>query len=130
MPPARSLRKFLPALLLFTLAVLILAGLPWRCPLLAITGHPCPTCGLTRATRLALHGDFAAATRMHPLWPIVGPACVALGVAETVGFVRRGAWGVALDRKATGVVVVGVAALLIAVWIARFAGALGGPVPG
>lgn len=36
------------------------------CPMLIVTGLPCPACGLTRAGLLVLRGDFAGAFRMHP----------------------------------------------------------------
>src|SRR5262249_27662181 len=54
-----AIRDVAPALLLCGLALLLLAGLPWPCPLKLVTGLPCPTCGMTRAARAALHGDFA-----------------------------------------------------------------------
>jgi hypothetical protein len=128
MGAARSFRALLPALVLFALAGLLLAGLPWRCPFLTLTGLPCPTCGLTRATRFALHGDFAAATRMHPLWPIVAPACAALGGAELVVHWRTGRWGRSFDPRVVQVALVVLGVALLLVWIARFAGAFGGPV--
>ena len=36
------------------------------CPMLIVTGLPCPACGLTRAGLLLLQGDFAGAFSMHP----------------------------------------------------------------
>ena len=43
-------------------------GLPWpHCLFLALTGHPCVTCGATRATMQFLHGHFATALRWNPL---------------------------------------------------------------
>lgn len=33
----------------------------------AVTGIPCPGCGLTRSLRLALRGNFAESFAMHPL---------------------------------------------------------------
>jgi hypothetical protein len=128
MPAGRSPRDLAPALLLFALAALVVAGLPWRCPLLALTGVPCPTCGLTRATRLALHGDLAGATRMHPLWFVIVPAFAALGVAEMFTFWRRGEWGRVVEHRWTKRVGIVLVVALVAVWVARFAGGLGGPV--
>ncbi len=112
------------------LAVLVLfSPVPWPCPLRIVTGLPCPTCGMTRATRLALHGDFASATHMHPMWFVVLPFLASVAVAEGVGFLRAGRWGTALENRwvlrGGGVLVVAV----IVVWLARFCGALGGPVP-
>lgn len=36
------------------------------CPMVVMTGFPCPGCGLTRAFFLVLRGDFAGAWKMHP----------------------------------------------------------------
>lgn len=36
------------------------------CPLVKITGYPCPSCGLTRAGIRLLQMDFAGAWQMHP----------------------------------------------------------------
>ena len=56
---ARSLRGLAPALLLFALAALVVAGLAVAVSVPDADRAACPTCGLTRATRFALHGDFA-----------------------------------------------------------------------
>lgn len=36
------------------------------CPMLLLTGIPCPGCGLTRAGILLMRGHFAQAFQMHP----------------------------------------------------------------
>lgn len=36
------------------------------CPLIVLTGFPCPGCGLTRATFSILQGNFADAWYLHP----------------------------------------------------------------
>ena len=53
-------------------------GLPLpRCPFLAMTGYPCPSCGMTRALRCLLHGDLAAALAFNPLFIVaVAGACL------------------------------------------------------
>ena len=46
-------------------------GLPGvGCPLRAITGMPCPTCFLTRATGAALSGDLSGSVQWHAFGPI------------------------------------------------------------
>ncbi len=40
--------------------------LPWLCPLKALTGHPCPGCGLTDAIRAFLQGHFWVAAKLNP----------------------------------------------------------------
>ena len=51
------------------LAVWFLAGryfLYSLCPLVVITGFPCPACGMTRAVFALLRGDFGTAWAIHP----------------------------------------------------------------
>ncbi len=84
---------------------------------------------MTRALRLALHGDVAGATRMHPLVWIVVPFVAAWVAIELGGFVRTGAWGASARVKHGTTALVAIAAVVFAVWIARFLGAFGGPVP-
>ena len=55
----------------------VLALLP-RCPFHAITGLPCPTCGVTRAALALARGDVSAALGLQPLFVLAG--CAALGV--------------------------------------------------
>lgn len=43
----------------------------WPCPLRALTGIPCPTCFLTRATAAALTGQLEQAVRLHAFGPLV-----------------------------------------------------------
>jgi hypothetical protein len=39
---------------------------PFACPLLAITGIPCPFCGMTRAVVTAIHGHLGASLAFNP----------------------------------------------------------------
>jgi len=110
------------------LAFVLIPGMPTVCPLRLVAGIPCPSCGLTRAARDVLHGDFAAATHMHPLWWLVLPFVGTVIVLESVAYVttgRAGGWGqrVGVQRMAVGIML-----LLVVVWIARMLGAFGGPV--
>lgn len=116
---------------LYAAAALLVVASPfkWPCPILAIFGVPCPTCGMTRATRLALHGEIAQATAMHPLVWIVVPFVGGMFALETVGYLRTGAWGATARVRWLQRLLVAVAALVFVVWIARFFGAFGGPVP-
>ena len=43
----------------------------WPCPLRTVTGLPCPTCFLTRATAAALTGQLAESLRWHAFGPLV-----------------------------------------------------------
>lgn len=51
------------------------------CPLRAVTGVPCPGCGLTRAWLAALRLDFPAAFQAHPLF-LLAPALVLLALVK------------------------------------------------
>jgi hypothetical protein len=48
------------------------------CPLRAVTGIPCPSCGITRALAHLERGQWAEAVRCHPLAPLVLPLALAL----------------------------------------------------
>ena len=96
----------------------------------AISGHPCPGCGMTRATLALLHGHLAEAVGFHPLAPLVVPLFGGLVLHGAVHYVREGRWramqGKAGARMAAGALALWV--LLMVVWVARFCGAFGGPV--
>ena len=52
-------------------------GLPGLgCPLRALTGVPCPTCFLTRATAAALTGDLSGSLQWHLFGPVVAVVLV------------------------------------------------------
>lgn len=124
----KSRFMFPAALAALALALLVLP-IPAPCALRYVLGVPCPTCGMTRAARLVLAGDLVGATHMHPLWWVFLPGLVFLGGAELVGYLRTGKLGFVTDRvwfKWFGGFAI---AALMLVWIARFFGAFGGPVP-
>ena len=111
------------------------------CPTAAFAGIPCPGCGLTRASIAAIHGDTARAFQLHPLVFVVAPLYLWVVLDSVVAFVRgrrtrtgahaaagvRG-WYARLDRL-MGPLAAAAMALLLVLWIARFLGFLGGPVP-
>lgn len=90
---------------------------------------PCPGCGLTRAASLALHGDFAEATRMFPLWFVVLPLVAIVFGVDTWRYVRTGAWSSILGAGPAKWIGFAVMTALVAIWVARFFGAFGGPAP-
>lgn len=111
-------------------ALLTLAQVP--CGFARLVHVPCPGCGSTRAMLALASGDLAGLVRYNPLAPlmtllVVALAGQALASVLATGTFRRvgdGALGLLVSR---GVMVI--AALEVLVWIARFGGFLGGPVP-
>ncbi len=101
------------------------------CPVAIVAHQPCPGCGLTRATLAALGGDIHAAFHMHPLVFVVTPVIALTFGYNALQYVRRGQWFASEKLKGPWVnaawIVLGVA--MIALWISRFFGAFGGPVP-
>lgn len=116
-----------PAIIAGVAAVAIVA-IGWRCPIQLATGHPCPTCGVTRAVRLALRGDLDMSLRTHPLWWLAVPVATGFIAVEVIGYARTRTWGASARVRGSNVVMLVTASLLFALWIARFAGFFGGPV--
>ena len=110
----------------------LLAAAQVPCGFARIVHVPCPGCGSTRAMLALASGDLAGLVRYNPLAPfmtllVVALAGQALASVLATGTFRRvgdGAIGLLVSR---GVMVIG--ALEVLVWIARFGGFLGGPVP-
>ena len=53
------------------------------CPLRAITGIPCPTCFLSRATAAALNGDLAGSIELHAFGPVAAAALIVWSLTAT-----------------------------------------------
>ena len=124
-------RAFGAALLLVGGGLALLTGVV-RCPVALVLGVPCPGCGTTRAARALLAFDFARAVRIQPAAPLI---LLALGLLAA-----RGVWLVARDghagalgeghfgRTLVGALLAGAAVELV-VWVVRWFGLLGGPLP-
>jgi hypothetical protein len=102
------------------------------CPSAALFGVPCPGCGLTRATLALLHGDVHAAFKFHPLVFVLSPLFIGLMASALLGYVRgpvqRPAqlfWSTRWFTWLASLLLL----LVLGVWVARFFGAFGGPVP-
>jgi Protein of unknown function (DUF2752) len=111
--------------------VLLMAAKVPLCPVAIVTRHPCPGCGLTRATLAALAGDFHAAYHLHPLVFLVTPVIVIAFTYNAIEYVRRGQWFASekLAGRWVNAAWITLGVLVVLLWIARFFGAFGGPVP-
>lgn len=92
---------------------------------------PCPGCGMTRAVRLLLAGDVRASLDMHPLavpvliaWATFALSTVWATYVFGAPIVHRSRLG----RAAIALLVTTYVAT-IALWLLRWRGYLGGPVP-
>ena len=92
------------------LAALMLLDI-YRCPFKAVTGIPCPGCGMTRAVLSALRGDFRTAFYYHPLW-IVAVPLVLVEFLNAVG-------GIKIPAKVNNVILIIAGILLLAVYVIR-----------
>lgn len=104
------------------------------CPLAGSFGIPCPGCGLTRATLALLHGDVRGALRLHPLVLLLTPLVITVATAATWSLLRRASpqprpHAAFSNGRAATVLATILLALTVGVWLARFAGFFGGPVP-
>jgi hypothetical protein len=92
------------------------------CPFRALTGYPCPGCGMTRAFSSIAHGELWRAVRYNPLSPLLFLALIAVwaGAAATILNWPRVCALVARLRPApltTNVLLV----IVLAWWVARLA---------
>ena len=102
------------------------------CAVATLTHHPCPGCGSTRAVLALAHGDLDGVLHTNPFGPFMaGVLAVLVYQAITSmlfdGDFRRVAGG--RSGKVLTRVVVVIATLETILWVARFCGAFGGPVP-
>lgn len=98
------------------------------CPFAVATGLPCPGCGLTRSFVALAQGQLSVAWHVHPL----GPVLASVATSWLLLRVLRRHWRTKLTTydwsNAPSYVWWAALVLVVAVWVARFYGALGGPV--
>ena len=68
---------------------------PLACPFRAITGRPCPLCGMTRAVVAAMHGHLLESLRFNPAGVLVVVLALALLAGLRVDRVRIPPWTIA-----------------------------------
>jgi hypothetical protein len=123
------------------LALILFSTIP-LCPMAGLFGLPCPGCGMSRATRLVLAGRWSDAWALHPLVFVILPLLAAFvlhrlwgaarGVHVELGVARdptTESAGQRLGRRLVNAFLLGVLLALLTLWVARFAGYFGGPVP-
>ena len=84
----------------------MLAGI--SCPILFVTGIPCPGCGMTRAWVQFFRGNIREAFRFHPLFPL---PVVLLGLWPLKGRMSNRMWNG---------VMAALIFLVLSVWLLRF----------
>lgn len=104
------------------------------CPVASSFGIPCPGCGLTRATLALLRGHVHEAATLHPLVFLLSPLSMVAGGLVVFEFLLGASRPRTppLSRAVHRLMTLSAAALLVltlGVWLARFAGHFGGPVP-
>lgn len=88
-----------------------------NCIYRATVGVPCPGCGLTRAMKLALNGEFSSAFTMHPLWPFIPLTILVLMVIFILGkWANFKHW---LSQKQGNTLIVMLAIIVIGVYVIR-----------
>ena len=132
--PLRATRLVRAAIFVSVLASAsyLLAAAHVPCGFARMFHLPCPGCGSTRAMLALAHGDLHGLVHYNPLAPLMTLLVVALAAQALASVLATGTFhrvgdgtiGLVVSR---GVMVVG--ALEVLLWIARFAGFLGGPVP-
>lgn len=116
-------RKLSLLLLVVSVALITTVSLGivgWPCPLLHLTGVPCPGCGLTRATNLLLRGQVNEALRFHAFAPVVLLGLIFLSATVVLPESTRSSWLNRVDRleQKTKLVFILLVALII-YWLVR-----------
>lgn len=129
--PARR-GVFLAALVACAMA---LGWLPFTiCPFANLFGQPCPGCGMTRAILALLRFDLSASSEYHPMAPWIAPLALVFLFDTCWRYVfgrpLRIAQGLLRPFTTNSNYFWTAAAVgLLAVWISRWFGSFGGPVP-
>jgi hypothetical protein len=104
---------------------------PTLCPFALLLGYPCPGCGMGRSLWACLNGEVTTAFTYHPLGPPLLAAALVAGssrlMAKKSVFARNVQQFIERRTQSNGIWIV-LLAVTLGIWIARFGGALGGPV--
>jgi hypothetical protein len=105
-------------------------GIP--CAFARVFHTPCPGCGSTRAVLALVRGDLDGVLHTNPFGPVVAVLIAVIGLQSFVSVLVHGDFRGAGEGHIGLVVkraIIVVAVLELTLWVARFFGALGGPVP-
>jgi hypothetical protein len=93
------------------------------CPFRALTHHPCPGCGMTRAFCALAHGEFWRAVTLNPFSPLLFLAALVAWARAAAAVFRLGRLRRALDRlpRLTASASWALLALVAAWWAVRLA---------
>jgi len=86
--------------------------LGWECPLRALTGIPCATCGMTHAFVHLAHGDVGAALAASPAGALAAAGAWLLAAADAVRLAAGWPLPAVSERTARRLAFAGAAALL------------------
>lgn len=131
-PVAVRVRRSAITLVAFSalFVALYLKALP--CMFAKVTHEPCPGCGSTRAVLALLHGDLHDVLRYNPFGPAMAILMGIFGLQAFASMVKYGDFREAGEGRLGRIVKVvffAVAALEVGLWVLRFFGLFGGPVP-
>jgi len=126
-PPDTRLRRLLRlGVFVAPLGLATALGVP-ICPTAALLRQPCPGCGITRASSALAHGDLEGAMSLNPVSPVVVPLAAALALYGLLAYVFTGRSP--MNERVPMTLGIALSAALTLVWVLRWFGAFGGPVP-
>ena len=103
-----------------------------RCPTAALLHVPCPACGTTRSARALFSGDLVGALRIHPVAPLVIVVFGTLAARAIWLVLRQGHSRELLEGRLGRLLVVLIvlcSGAELVLWVLRWFGMFGGPVP-
>ncbi|HEY0380564.1 MAG TPA: DUF2752 domain-containing protein [Pyrinomonadaceae bacterium] len=91
------------------------------CPFRALTGHPCPGCGMTRAFCALMHGELWRAIKLNPFSPPLFLAALIAWAGAAAAVFRAERLRSILDRlpRPNAFATRAMLALVVAWWAAR-----------
>jgi hypothetical protein len=125
------LRRTAATVALFAAGAGLLYARAVPCMFARVVHRPCPGCGSARAVVALLDGDLDGVFANNPFGPAVALLLGVLALQAVVSMARYGDFrdaGAGRVGRALKVLFLVIAAGELALWIARFFGAFGGPV--